>query len=101
MIALVEPCMDCFRKDKIIEELKEARDRLRLERNAGTLRESDMRAEIERLKANVTWQKICLVYQGDTKPCDTPCLYCSRVARALGQEDKDALRRSKRVAKRP
>jgi hypothetical protein len=40
-------------------------------------------AEIERLRAAHTWQNICLAYQGDTRPCATPCLHCSRISAAL------------------
>lgn len=33
------------------------------------------------------WQTICLSYQGDTKPCETPCLHCARIEEALAQDD--------------
>lgn len=32
------------------------------------------------------WQTICLAYQGDRKPCDTPCLHCARIEEALAAD---------------
>ena len=41
------------------------------------------RIEIARLRASHSWQNICLAHQGDTQPCATPCLHCSRISAAL------------------
>ena len=44
-----------------------------------------VKAMTECMVAKVAWQKICLAYQGDTKPCATACLHCHRIETALSQ----------------
>jgi hypothetical protein len=32
------------------------------------------------------WQKCCLVWQGDAKPCETSCLHCAKMAEVIETE---------------
>ena len=40
-------------------------------------------AERERCARSISWKQVCLAYQGDTQPCSTPCLHCSRIETVL------------------
>ncbi len=48
-----------------------------------------MQVMLECYALKINWRSICLAYQGDSKPCATPCLHCARIETALMPKPSD------------